>query len=149
MAFFLSACANSQSKRSSCLCCDKSFTSIEWAQKCIDQNPITPQEDDPRLFLIAFVKHDLQTAQKMGWEIIKDTDILQVAKEKYLLIILDSNYFNVPNGRDSELWKQIIQNKHSELFFVITNQVLYPFSSWDSNEEKKMILDRLNIGNGP
>jgi hypothetical protein len=101
------------------------------------------------LFLLAFVNEDLKAHQNLGWNIIGDKEIITEAKEKYLLIILDSNDLKNQNVEaEEDLFKEI-RAHNAKVFFIITNQAFYPFSSWQSNEEKAFIIGRLNTGDGP
>jgi hypothetical protein len=112
-------------------------------------NPAKQSPTDERLFLIAFVHKDNAAYQKSGWNILKDQDIIDVAKQKYLLIVLNvTEIMNSKVKRPPELYEMI--SKHNEdIFFVITNQVLYPFADWTDRENKNTIIDRLLVGNGP
>lgn len=131
-------------------CCDESYSSIDNALACYSHtNDGNGTSSDERLFLLAFVNKNIETNQKLGWNIIKDQDIINVAKQNYLLITLDVNHFKIPEGQNApELMETINSNKDS-LFFVIVNSALHPFADWNSKEQKDIIIDRLQIGNGP
>jgi hypothetical protein len=132
-----------------CDCCEQTFTSIDSARKCITNNPYITSSSDPRLFLLAFVRKDVTQNQKLGWDIINDQEIISIAKRNYLLITLDLNNFLIPKNLDTnELNKYIKQNK-SDLFFIISNQDIVPFSDWTLNDKKSVIIERLGVGNGP
>jgi len=75
----------------------------------------------------------------------QDNEIIKEAKRRYLLIILESSNADMPNPELTN----VIANHKEDLFFVITNQALYPFADWTSNENKEYIIDRLKVGNGP
>jgi hypothetical protein len=128
-----------------CDCCNQAYTNIDSAINCISDNPKSNTTSDNRLFLIAFVNKDIRTNQNKGWTIIEDNDIIQEAKQRYLLIIIDSN----ETDRQSPELTNVIASHKEDLFFVITNQALYPFADWTLNENKEYIIDKLKIGNGP
>ncbi len=144
-----SCCLRTSTQTKICDCCNITYSSIDSAMNCILKNPITQSSAVNRLFLIAFVRKDEVPYQKIGWNILKDKDIINIAKQNYLLIIL--NVAEIQNSHvqhPSELY-EIINRHNEELFFVITNQVLYPFSDWTERENKNTIIDKLQVGNGP
>jgi hypothetical protein len=148
--FFLTGCAAKTSHKSSaCNCCVNSYSSLESATNCISQTLDGAATTDKRLLLFAFVSKDVQSNQKIGWNIIKDQDIIDIAKEKYLLIIQDANDINfLERQMDPELISKIKAPK-GQPYFLITNQSLYPFADWTSDETKDIIIDRLQVGDGP
>ena len=147
--FTLASCGMHEHKYEVCNCCQKTYTNIDSAMKCILQTRDNSTTADERLFLIAFVSKDVEANQKLGWNIIKDQDVVNIAKQNYLLITVDVNNIQIPkNQRVSEL-KEIIKKHKEEFFFVITNQALYPFADWTISEKKEIIVGRLRIGNGP
>lgn len=144
----ITGCANK--KPLICDCCEKSFKEISDANNCIKQHPIDGTSYDNRLFLIAFVSKDVETQQNSSWNIINDKDIVIEAMKDYLLIILDANdlsQFKEKNAK--ELIETINRHKNESLFFVVTNQELYPFRDWKIDENNELIIDRLKLGNGP
>lgn len=148
--FALTSCRLKTSTQTKvCDCCNVTYSNIDSAKNCIVFKPVKQSSVDERLFLIAFVRKDKAAYQKKGWNILSDQDIINIAKQKYLLIIL--NVTEIQNSKvqqQPELHK-IIDRHHEELFFVITNQVLYPFADWTNEENKLTIIDRLQVGNGP
>lgn len=144
-------CIRSSSRGKVCLCCIKTFTSIDSARYCIEQTPIQETSSDPRLFLIAFVNKDREAKQKAGWSIIKDQEIVNLAKriQNYLLITLDSKDFIISHGQEAPDIVEEINKQKEEIIFIIANQALVPFSVWTENESKNIIIDRLYVGNGP
>jgi hypothetical protein len=103
---------------------------------------------DNRLFLFAFANKDVKSKQNSGWNIIKDQDIINVAKRNYVLIIVDPKNVTSKKQLSDELL-EITESHKDNLFFVITNQELYPFADWTESEEKELIIDRLDVGMGP
>jgi hypothetical protein len=142
-------CIRSSSKNKVCSCCTATFTSIDSARYCIKQTPILGTSADPRLFLIAFVKKDLVTNQKAGWNILKDQDIVNVAKRNYVLLILDPKEFKISHRKDAPEMVEKMKHCQEDIFFVIANQALWPYSEWQMSEKKNIIIDRLHVGSGP
>ena len=109
----------------------------------------TPDNRDGRLLLFAFVNKDIKENQELGWNILKDQDVINAAKQKYLLITLDPNNINIPKDQNApELLAKIKENK-SELFFIVTNQAFYPFHWWTADENKESVINDLSLGDGP
>ena len=104
---------------------------------------------EQRHFLFAFVSKDVKKYQELGWNIFTDEEIINAAKENYLLIIQDVNKFIFPKQLDASAILAKIKDRKGEPYFVITNQALYPFSDWTLTEKKDIILDRLGVGIGP
>lgn len=126
-----------------CDCCENTYTNIDDAIKCIDDNPRKTSYDE-RLFLIAFTN-----SKNQGWGIIKDPDIITVAKRNYLLVVANENEINSNNKTTPELRDLIKKYKGQESFFIVANQALYPFRDWNENESKKQIISELKLGNSP
>lgn len=148
--FVLTSCGIMTShKKTACNCCDKSYTNIDSAMNCILQTPDTLTTADDRLFLIAFVNKDVEANQKLGWNILKDPDIINTARRNYLLIILDVNQIKILKDQTTPELIEKIKGHKEPLFFVIANQALYPFADWTINEKKDFIIGRLEVGNGP
>lgn len=127
---FLTGCGTVQSdKIVNCSCCETSFTSIDSAFNCISQSTDTSTKVDNRLFLFAFANKDVKSKQNSGWNIIKDQDIINVAKRNYVLIIVDPKNVTSKKQLSDELL-EITESHKDNLFFVITNQELYPFADW-------------------
>lgn len=132
------------------VCCDKTYTNIEKALSCFEKtNYGKKTTSDNRLLLLAFVNENIKKHQNMGWGILNEKEVIEIAKQNYLLIILDVNQFQIPKGQDAKELLNRIKNHNNPLFFVITNSVLYPFAEWNSNEQKDVIVNRLQVGNGP
>ncbi|WP_345049716.1 hypothetical protein [Hymenobacter glaciei] len=127
-----------------CNCCATTYTSVGSAQNCLSETAPYKSTADERLILIAFVTKDIKANQELGWNIINDQAIIQLAKRKYLLVTLDVNGFQSP----PELLGLIKKHKNRP-FFVIVNQALYPFAEWTTVENKDFIISRLVNGNGP
>ena len=141
IATFLFGCSEKQYKE--CNCCETTYTQIDKATSCIDNNPSEASFDN-RLFLFAFTN-----SNKRSWNVIEDAEIVSVAKRNYLLIVLSLEELNEYNSVPPELKTVVNKHKGEELFFVVTNQALYPFRDWDSFEERKRIINELGLGNGP
>ena len=136
-------------KKAVCNCCDKTYTSIDSAQNCVLGTPDTTTTAEDRLLLFAFVNKDVEANQNLGWNIIKDQEIIDAAKKKYLLIILDVNKIKIPNGQNAPEFLEIINSHKDNMFFVMTNQALYPIGNWTIDEKKDQILGALHVGAGP
>jgi hypothetical protein len=150
LLFSLTSCSIAQSdKRTICNCCDLSYTSIDSALSCSSRTPDNATTADNRLFLFAFVNKDLKKNQDAGWNIIKDQDIINIAKRNYLLIILDRKDIVFRKGHEGNELLKTIESYDDTLFFVITNQALYPFADWTEKERKDIIINRLRVGAGP
>ncbi len=104
---------------------------------------------EQRHFLFAFVSKDVKKYQELGWKIIDDKDIVSIAKERYLLIIQDINQIAFPKQLDASVLLAKIKDRKNEPYFVIANQALYPFSDWTINENKDIIIERIEVGIGP
>ena len=104
---------------------------------------------EQRHFLFAFVSKYVKKYQELGWNIFTDEEIINAAKENYLLIIQDINKFTFPKQLDASAILAKIKDRKGEPYFVITNQSLYPFSDWTLTKKKDIILDRLGVGIGP
>jgi hypothetical protein len=131
------------------ICCDKTYTNIDSALNCFSRTSNNPTGYDERLLLIAFVNKDIKANQNLGWDILKDEEIINVAKQKYLLITLDINQTNIPKDQNAPELLEIIKSNKDKTCFVITNSALYPFGNWTADEKKDEIISRLEIGNGP
>ena len=146
----LTSCSNRpMSKSKDCDCCIDTYTNFSEALNCILQTQDKKSTSDQRLLLIAIVNSEVKKNQKLGWDIIKDTNIISIARQNYLLITIDQNNFQLPIGLRAPEFLEILNRHIDELFFVITNRDLYPFADWTENERKDLIIDRLKVGNGP
>ena len=146
---FTSCGVITSNKNNICKCCDKSFTNLDSAINCLVKTPDEKLLTDYRLFLFAFVTKDLKKYQELGWNIFNDQEIISTAKQRYLLIIQDINRITFPNQMDASLLIKTIKNHKGEPYFVITNGALNPFAEWTSSEQKDIIIERLEVGNGP
>jgi hypothetical protein len=150
LILILSSCNNtSYNNTITCDCCQQTYTNIDSARNCILKKPYSKSSSDPRLFLIAFVRKDIESNQKIGWNIIKDKEIIDIARRNYLLITLDANKFQIPKDLNANELNKYINQNNSDLFFIIANQSLYPFSDWTLNDIKSTIIERLGVGDVP
>ncbi len=141
MVSFIYGC--NEKSMAPCDCCENAYVNIDDAFRCIEDNPRKTSYDE-RLFLIAFTN-----SKNLGWGIIKDPDILSVAKRNYLLVIANKNEIKSNNITTPELKDLIEKYKGQESFFIVANQALYPFRDWNENESKERIISELKLGNGP
>ena len=147
VSFIISGC--SDKKAMVCDCCEQPYSDMNIAVKCIERSPIVGTSSDERMLLLALTYEELEPNQKLSWNIVDDPEIVKVAKRNYLLVVLNVNDF-IQNIKDNnELLRVIKSHDNESLFFVITNKSLYPFGDWNNHEEKNIIIDRLEIGNGP
>lgn len=101
-----------------CDCCNINFTSIDSAMNCITHNQVKNTLIDERLFLFAFVRKGNLAYQKMGWQILNDQGIINIAKQNYLLIIL--NVTDIQNYKTQIPTKlHVIINRHNEELFLL------------------------------
>ena len=149
--FLITACSSGTTTQTKvCDCCNRTFTNIDSALICISNNPSKHSPIDERQFLIAFVHSYNPAYQNPGWNILSDQDIMNIAKQNYLLIILnvkDIHKFKVKP--QPELMQIMTKHVEDDSFFVITNQMLYPVADWTNLENKSTIIDRLKVGVGP
>ncbi|MBL7896330.1 MAG: hypothetical protein JNK50_13620 [Bacteroidia bacterium] len=149
LSFNLTNCGNNSHDKVG-TCCDKTYSNVDSAINClsrtVDGNGTTADE---RLILIAFVDKDLGANQKLGWDIIKDPDIVKTAKRNYALVILDADQYKILNDDCSNNIAETIEKTHDKTIFVIANQALCVFGDWTLNDDKESIIDRLQVGNGP
>ena len=131
-------------------CCDKTYINVDDAINCLSQ---TDDGDgtaiDDRLLLLAFVTKDIETNQKLGWDIIKDPDIIKEAKKKYALVILDANQYKIPDNDCASYMTESLKNNSGKTFFVIANQVQCWSGDFTLDRDKESIIIRLGEGNGP
>lgn len=150
VVFFILTNCNTPYKTKVGTCCNNTYTKIDDAIKCLslttDGNGTT---SDERLLLIAFVCKDINANQKLGWNIIKDPDIITEAKEKYTLIILDVNQYKIPNNDCSSYMAESLKKNNGKTFFVIANQGQCWLGDWTLDENKDNIIANLGVGSGP
>gem|GEM_PF-3970408 len=148
--FFILTSCNQADKTKVGTCCEQTYTNVDDAIKCLSQtNDGNGTSADERLLLIAFVDKDLEANQKLGWDIIKDPDIIKEAKRKYALVIVDSDHYKIPDTDCSSYINESIKNNSGKTFFVIANQVQCWFGDWTLSDNKESIIQELGIGNGP
>ncbi|MBL7911306.1 MAG: hypothetical protein JNJ41_09660 [Bacteroidia bacterium] len=99
--------------------------------------------------LIAFVDKDLEANQKLGWNIIKDEEIINTAKRNYALVITDINKYKIPNNDCSSYMTECFKNNSGKTFFVIANQAQCWCRDWTLEDKKESIIENLEVGNGP
>lgn len=143
------SCANNNANYEACHCCQSTYSTIDSAFTCISANPIMNSTSDNRLLLFAFVNGEIKANQEKGWNIITDEEIVQIARRDYLLITIDKNSVLNPKNNLPPEFISVIKYYNEDLFYVITNQALYPFADWTADEDKDIIVDRLRVGNGP
>lgn len=149
LSFILTKCGNNSNDKVG-TCYDKTYTNVDSAINCLSRNVDgNGTTADERLILIAFVEKDLEANQKLGWDIIKDPDIVKTAKRNYTLVILDANQYKILNDDCSNNIAETIEKTHDKTIFVIANQALCVFGDWTLNDDKKGIIERLQVGNGP
>jgi hypothetical protein len=95
------------------------------------------------------VSKDIENGQKLGWSILGDNDIINVAKRDYVLIIIDPARIILPKNGDTKEFEDIIKSKKESPFFVVTNHFFYPFRQFTLKTDKEIIIDDLKIGEGP
>jgi len=102
LSFVLTNCSTTDKNKVG-TCCDKTYTNVDNAIKCLSNtNDGNGTTADERLLLIAFVHKDIEANQKLGWDIIKDKDIIRIAKRNYALVITDVDQYKIP-GNDCAL----------------------------------------------
>jgi hypothetical protein len=141
---------NSVDKNAIGICCDKTYTNVDDALKCLSQtNDGNGTTTDERLLLIAFVDKDVEANQKLGWDIIKDQDIIKEAKRKYALVIVDVNQYKIPDNDCAFYMVESIRKNSGKTFFVIANQLQCWFGDWTLADNKESVIQDLGVGNGP
>ena len=121
----------------------KTFTNIDSALK------YCTEIKEYKSLLFALVSKDIENSQKLGWTILGDNDIIKTAKKNYVLIIIDPTKIVLPANSDTKEFQDIIKSKKESPFFVVTNHVFYPFRQFTLKTDKDIIIDNLNIGEGP
>lgn len=132
-----------------CKCCDRTYVSVDAAIKCFLLTVPSQSTADERLLLIAFVAKDLKLNQDLGWSILKDRQLIDAAKRKYALVIVDSEPFKKANSQCPAELIDIINMQNGKPSFVIVNQALYPFAHWTAGANKAYVMSKLVNGNGP
>ena len=135
-----------------CSCCESAYTSLDSARACCARNAHSA-DSASRWFLIAIVNKDLEANQKLGWNIIKDQDIIDCAKRNdYLLIITSKEKLGLPRDTAylTRYYEVFTGHKTEDIFFFTTvTEDLHPHWHWGANEKKDLILDYLAVKGGP
>lgn len=121
----------------------ETFTTIDAALK------FCAETKEYKSLLFALVAKDVENSQRLGWSILGHEEIIKAAKRNYVLIIIDPAKIVLPKNSDTKEFQAIINSKNDSPFFVVTNQVFYPFRQFTLNTDKEKIIDDLNIGEGP
>ncbi|MES2654811.1 MAG: hypothetical protein V4620_04430 [Bacteroidota bacterium] len=138
--FLLTACTTTQTKDN---CNNRVYYSIDSALNC---------GSDPKYyksFLFALVSKDMESNKKLGWDILKDKDIIEIAKRDYVLIIIDPSDIKLNHDSIPNEFADIIKQKREDTYFVVTNRVFYPFRQFYLSENKERIINELGLGEGP
>lgn len=130
-------------KKTVCNCCDKTYTNIDSALTC------GADPENYKLFLFALVSSDIQASQKLGWNILKEQEIINVAKRDYVLIVIDPNKIDLSKENNSKEFLDIIKQHKNETYFVVTNRAFYPFREFSLQTDKDKIINDLSLGDGP
>jgi len=131
-------------------CCDKTYTNVDDAIKCLSQtNDGNRTTADERLLLIAFVDKNLKANRKLGWKIIKDPEIIMEAKRKYALVIVDRIQYKIPDSECSSPIAERIEKNSGKTFFIIANRGQCWFGDWTLEDDKDWIIQKLGVGIGP
>ncbi|MES2728093.1 MAG: hypothetical protein V4643_13385 [Bacteroidota bacterium] len=138
--FLLTACTTTQTKDN---CNNRVYYNIDSALNCGNY----PKEN--KSFLFALVSKDIETNKKLGWDILKDTEIIEIAKRDYVLIIIDPTAIKLDKDSIPNEFADIIKQKREDTYFVVTNRVLYPFRQFYLSENKERIINELGLGEGP
>ena len=75
-------------------------------------------------YLLRLFSKDVEANQKSGWGIIKDTDIVNIAKRNYVLVILDAKQYKTFNDSCSNYTPFDLKKHEGKPFFIIANQAL-------------------------
>ena len=120
------------------ICCEKTYANVDDAWECFSQTASTENTHDDRVLLVAFVDKNLEKNQNLGWNIIKDPEIIKEAKRKYALVIIDkSETKNFPNERLVQSVKEHFkQNSEKPIFFGI-NSLKHHFNEWTLDDDDK------------
>ena len=143
IAFFILTGCSSTSREEKDSCSKQAFTNIDSALKCGGG----PKNYKSLLFIL--VDRDLERYQELGWNALKDEDIIKTAKRDYVLIVIDPTKVNLTSQDTPQEFIDIIKRQKATPYFVVTNRVLYPFREFDLSVDKEKIIDDLRIGEGP
>ncbi|MES2382004.1 MAG: hypothetical protein V4538_13240 [Bacteroidota bacterium] len=138
--FLLTACTTTQTKDN---CNNRVYYTIDSALNCGNY----PKKY--KSFLFALVSKDIETNKKLGWDILKDKDIIEIAKRDYVLIIIDPSDIKLNHDSIPNEFAGIVKQARQETYFVVTNRVLYPFRQFYLSENKERIINELGLGEGP
>jgi len=99
--------------------------------------------------LFALVTKDIVKSQNLGWSILRDKDVIAIAKKNYVLIIIDPSKISSQKDINTKEFQDILKMDKEEPYFVVTNHVFYPFRQFTLTTDKETIIDQLRIGEGP
>jgi hypothetical protein len=60
------------------------------------------QSKEYKSLLFALVTKDVDSKQKLGWEILGDKDVIATAKKDYILIIIEPTKISLPKDSDTK-----------------------------------------------
>ncbi len=124
-----------------CICCKQTYFIIDSAFSCLKKSN--------KLLLLVVVNSSSELYQYPGWGILKDQEAIEIAKEKYILLTITMGQIQLSEKFNSVEILQVLTKKGANAFFVVTNEVLFPFNYWESGEERDMVINYLKIGNNP
>lgn len=124
-------------------CNKRVYYTIDSALKCSEGS----MEHRPLLF--ALVCEDADSNKKLGWDILKDKDIIASAQRDYVLIIIDPEDIKIDKDSIPKEFADIIKYTRQEPYFVVTNNAFYPFRQFYLHEDKEWIINELGVGLGP
>ena len=119
------------------------FTNIDSALKYCKETK------EYKSLLFALVTRDIVKKQNLEWAILDDKDVIATAKKDYVLIIIDPTKISLPANNETKEFTDIIKMDKEDPYFVVTNQVFYPFRQFTLRTDKETIIDELRIGEGP
>lgn len=130
-------------KKVDCGCCEQIYINVDSALKC------GAAPSGYKSFLFALVNSDIEKNQAMGWDILNDKDIIETAKRDYVLIIIEPEKVKIPDQYKTKEFLDILKQKRSQTYFVVTNRVFYPFREFTLQTDKGRIINDLGLGEGP
>ena len=138
--FIVASCG---SRQADVLTVGKIYTNLDSAIK--DNEKV----DSKRPLLIALVSKQVEQYQQLSWNILRDQEVILVAKRNYDLVIADENQINLPKGSAQEFADIIKKQKAIPYFVVVADAGLYPFRQFSLQTDKASIVDDLKVGIGP
>lgn len=124
-----------------CICCKQTYFIIDSAFSCLKKSN--------KLLLLVVVNSSSELYQYPGWGILKDQEAIEIAKEKYILLTVTMSQIQLSEKFTSPEILQVLTKKGANAFFVVSNDVLFPFNYWETGEERDMVINYLKIGNNP